>query len=166
MVRFCGTKLRPEDMWMMKKLAKFTMNKFITPSVQKKLSVKIRFVESIDNWSGECYYLGCVDGIRRFEINISLKRMRKNGKNVLTRLLDPMKTLIHELIHVKQYANNQMFDYTNGNTKFEGKVYRREFSYNQYWDCPWEIEAYGRTDGVFEMFLSNIKKEAKEKGYV
>ena len=92
-----------------------------------------------------------------------MSKINNRAKKQIFRLKEPMKTLIHELIHVKQYANNQLFDYVDGDSKFEGWVYKRTESVEEYWDSPWEIEAYGRTDGVYEMFCVQHNKKLRAK---
>lgn len=162
MLTFSGKKLHQDDMKVMREVSKYTLNKFIPRCVQNKIQIKVFLVDNMKDWSGECYYIGNEDGIRKFEVTASLSRMNKRAKNPLARMKQPMKTLIHELIHVKQYANNQMFDYIDGNTKFEGKIYKKASDYQAYWDSPWEIESYGRTDGIYEMFSIEWKKRAKK----
>lgn len=154
MLTFSGKKLHKDDMKVLRNVAKYTLNKFIVPCVQQKIRVRVNLVDTLMGWSGECYYLGNENGIRTFDITVSVRKYKPNAKKVLTRMSDPMRTLIHELIHVKQYANNQLFDYIDGDTKFEGRVFKRagDNDYEKYWDSPWEVEAYGRTDGVFAMF--------------
>ena len=71
---------------------------------------------------------------------------------------DIFKTLAHEMVHLKQYARNelkasiaisQVATGLSFGTTWMGKFY--EFKKNQhgYWDAPWEIEAYGRELGLY-----------------
>lgn len=159
MLRFTGKKLHKSEKQLLSDVAKFTLNKFIPKSIQKKLNITIKICDSFDKgWQGECEYVGNENNIRKFNIVISLKSMNKQAKDLTKKLKEPIKTIIHEMVHVKQYANNQLFDYIDGNTKFEGKVYKNAKTYTDYWDMPWEIEAYGRTEGIYEQFLINQKK--------
>jgi hypothetical protein len=162
MLRFSGKKLHKDDMKLMREVSKFTMDKFIKKSTQDTIYVRVKLVDDMKGWSGECYYMGNFDGIRVFDVKVSVAKINKRAKNPFARLQDPMKTLIHELVHVKQYANNQLFDYKDGASKFEGWIYKRSDSLEDYWDSPWEIEAYGRTEGLFEMFVHDMKKRAKK----
>jgi hypothetical protein len=54
-----------------------------------------------------------------------------------------------------------MFDYVNGDTKFEGKIYATNNSSESYWFAPWEVEAHGYQDGLFQLFLEDLKKKRK-----
>ena len=70
---------------------------------------------------------------RTFEIEVE----------VTLRLRRLLETLAHEMVHVKQYARNELHvEYTN--------CWKNEFyTKTDYWDCPWEIEAHGRELGLF-----------------
>lgn len=66
-----------------------------------------------------------------------------------------MLALAHELIHVKQYAKNEMFDYQNralyGATRFKNEVYwAQQMSYRE---LPWEKEAYAKEKKVMNAWV-------------
>ena len=79
---------------------------------------------------------------REFEIELSLKL----GRNEL------LKALAHEMVHVKQYATGELFQYSIGGAghRYQGKKYSANM---EYYDCPWEIEAYGREVGLYRLYL-------------
>ena len=100
------------------------------------------------------------DGVRPREFTIELDSTVKI-RNLLI-------TLAHEMVHIKQWAKDEMYEYTNtmGLVRFKGeKIHLGE---TDYWDYPWEIEAYGKQLGLFvrfceEMGLSdceNMKEDA------
>lgn len=61
-----------------------------------------------------------------------------------------LKTLAHEMVHVKQYAMGELADLDRqGKVKFNNKKYSRD---TFYWMQPWEIEAYGREYGLYRMY--------------
>lgn len=71
---------------------------------------------------------------------------------------DPMiRTLAHEMVHVKQYIRNQLgkqMTVTKGGgfkiaTKWEGEYWTPAKHEDPYFDSPWEVEAYGREIGMF-----------------
>ena len=70
-----------------------------------------------------------------------------------------MVDLGHELIHVKQYLNNEIFDYTDGAVRYKGSYFDSSYQDNEelYYDSPWEIEAYGREQGLFKMFVTKMR---------
>jgi hypothetical protein len=162
MLRITGKKLNKEEKEILKECAKFTLDKFVTKSKQKRISVIVEIgEEKLNGWSGQCEYLGRENNIRKFRVYISSKKVNKNAKDVIKKMRDPLLTIIHELVHVKQYVNCQLFDYKDGKTKFEGKVYENCKQYEKYWDMPWEIEAYGRTEGVWDQFVTTQRKLRK-----
>ena len=68
------------------------------------------------------------------------------------REMSMLKILAHEMVHVKQYATNQLKEKKVNNkvvTTWMGKIYDDTF----YWDQPWEIEAYGIENGLLAKFL-------------
>lgn len=73
---------------------------------------------------------------------------------------DIFKTLAHELVHVKQYAKNQLykrFGLSKGGIRtesvWEGKTWRPKRQEHKYFDSPWEVEAYGREIGLYQRWL-------------
>jgi hypothetical protein len=38
--------------------------------------------------------------------------------------------------------------------RYKGQMYREDMNY---WDCPWEIEAFGRELGLYKMFMESEK---------
>jgi hypothetical protein len=50
-------------------------------------------------------------------------------------------TLAHEIVHVKQFVHNEMYDYANhGKIRWKGKII--DSNRVAYRNQPWEIEAY------------------------
>ena len=65
-------------------------------------------------------------------------------------------TLAHEMVHVKQWAKDEMYEYYNTPkmVRFKGKKFNMDDV--DYWDYPWEIEAYGRQLGLFVRFCEDV----------
>ena len=88
------------------------------------------------------------DGYRPKEFTIELDSTAKI-RNLLI-------TLAHEMVHVKQWAKNEMYEYLNtmGMVRFKGeKIHLKK---TEYWDYPWEIEAYGKQLGLFVRFCEHM----------
>lgn len=66
----------------------------------------------------------------------------------------PLKTLAHEMVHVKQFARNELKDTMAGKQKWLGKTYDKV----PYWELPWEIEANGRERGLILKFLTETNR--------
>ena len=76
-----------------------------------------------------------------------------NKKTMLT-------VLAHEMVHVKQYAMGQL-DYVERRKLMRwGKDHFNTQKMN-YWDYPWEIEAFGRELGLVIMFQDVEHKRKK-----
>ena len=86
------------------------------------------------------------DGYRPKEFTIALDTT-VNHRNLLI-------NLAHEMVHVKQWAKNEMYEYMEPHmVRFKGeKIHLNEVDY---WDYPWEIEAYGRQFGLLIRFCEN-----------
>ena len=65
--------------------------------------------------------------------------------------LDAIFTLAHEMVHVKQWAKGEMYEYTVPDMV---RFHKTKFNMADinYWDYPWEIEAFGRQLGLFVRF--------------
>ena len=63
-------------------------------------------------------------------------------------------TLAHEMVHVKQWAKNEMYEYYKLD---EVRFNKTKFNMAEidYWDYPWEIEAYGKQLGLFVRFCED-----------
>ena len=68
-----------------------------------------------------------------------------SGKEIL-------KTLAHEFVHVKQYVYEEL---NEEQTQWQGKPFDSDAV--DYFELPWEIEAYGREEGLWNNFA---KKES------
>ena len=71
---------------------------------------------------------------------------------------DVVQTLSHEMVHVKQYAKNELGAersmVAKGKslhlaTKWKGEWWTPSKKEDPYFDAPWEIEAYGREVGLW-----------------
>ena len=157
MIRIDKDNLDKSDLKCFRKAAKFAMDKFLTKSQQNKMTIFIDF--NSDNhlnnkWQGECSYIGYENGRKRF--NVTLRNTIDNrAKNTILRRANTLRTLFHEMTHVKQYMCGELFDYANGNVKHQGYVYENF----DYWDCPWEIEAYGMSETMFHQFYQQNWQE-------
>ena len=68
-----------------------------------------------------------------------------------------IKTLAHELVHVKQFARGEFKD-----TKYPNLSRRNKQIINHdrvdYWDLPWEIEAFGREYGMYRRYTNHLRE--------
>jgi|TARA_B110000211_G_C13965224_1_gene502435 hypothetical protein len=71
-------------------------------------------------------------------------------------------TLAHEMVHVKQWAKDEMYEYLNtiGMVRFKGEKVHLDSL--EYWDQPWEIEAYGKQLGLFIRYCENMNFDRED----
>lgn len=67
-----------------------------------------------------------------------------------------LKTLAHEMVHVKQYARNELRHVAKGGGRLH-KWFNETIDDEKvnYWDLPWEIEAFGREQGLFVRYIES-----------
>jgi hypothetical protein len=138
-----------------KKAAKFYGKYLLGNKLYKNISLIIKFEKfGKDN----CDYAYCDwtdDNHQSREFRITIDS-RLNKKEMLL-------ALAHEMVHVKQYAKGEMKDIFRPTrmVKWQGEKYLHEEM--DYWEQPWEIEAYGRERGLYFKFINYLKEgEPKE----
>lgn len=83
--------------------------------------------------------------IFQIEVNSNIRKKR-----------DIFETIAHEMVHVKQYATRELVQPARGNfQRWQGYDYTDGTM--DYWDEPWEIEAYGRSIGLFSRFVDQYQ---------
>ena len=94
------------------------------------------------------------DGYRSREFTIEL--------DTTVKIRNLLITLAHEMVHVKQWAKDEMYEYMNGAglVRFKGEKIHLELT--DYWDYPWEIEAYGKQLGLFVRFCEYMGFERED----
>jgi hypothetical protein len=173
MLQISSNYVAKSDVAMIKKYARFVLDKFVKKSVQARANIKIRIVDehdlddSIDKedlrkYRAWCYYDGIINEKRSFTVILNIKQI-KRSKNQLTRLSNLLIDLGHELVHIKQYLNNEIFDYVSGEIRYKGSYFDSSYHENEelYYDSPWEIEAYGRELGLYKMFCNKLWEGGK-----
>ena len=167
----------------LRRYSNFVLDKLKVPKKKRSLCiVSLVFVTMDDMTSAEerkqykeaqawVHDRGMKRGKRTFEIQMKSSRIKRRRKKIQFQFKHVMLDLAHELTHVKQYLNGELFDYASGDARYKGKYYaepvrfEKEFSTNDdlYYDTPWEIEAFGREWGMWRRFHLQLKKEEKAK---
>lgn len=98
----------------------------------RTLEIEVKFKNIPGDTVGYCMMM---DSNREFEIEI------QKGMGVK----DIVTTVVHEMVHVKQYARRQMTDVltTSGRAKWKGATVHPD---TKYYELPWEKEAYRMQD--------------------
>ena len=102
---------------------------------------------------------------RSFKIILDHHRMETNEMTGEERtdmewFVEILKTLAHELVHVKQYVLGELRSRDVG-LLYKG-INHEAMNLMEYFELPYEIEAYGREKGLLYGFMvtwSNIEKE-------
>jgi hypothetical protein len=131
----------------------------------KKVRDKLKIFVDVDtkhtrnDCYGECDPLGRNPntGLKEFRIYCvhQPKKIPKEKNNVF-------KTIAHEMVHLKQYTTGELGAFLIATksisgkaltaTRWQGKLYKTredDSDDNEYYDSPWEIEAYGREVGLY-----------------
>jgi hypothetical protein len=93
---------------------------------------------------GFCVNTDCTNKLPR-DFIVELNKTKNN--NTLIR------TLAHELVHVKQFARGEMFELPNGQIMWKGRKCHR----TKYDDLPWEKDAFNLEVKLTEGILWNNK---------
>lgn len=132
--------------------ARFFADKLMDPRMVRNLTIDLEIRADLDI-DGECVD---EDGIRNPRwFTIALKRQDD--------LEEMIKTLGHEMVHVKQHAKNELQSGvmipTKGGlrmtSRWMGKIWKPKTREDHYYDSPWEIEAYGREVGLYQKWLAH-----------
>ena len=126
-----------------KDLTRFCAEMLMSKRMADSLLIRIEFIKDLDNqYDGDCEYVDEESRPKEFliRVNDSLKLSKK------------LRTICHEMVHVKQYATGEMRYMWRParHTKFQGTLYPDEV---EYWDSPWEIEAFGREPGLYTRWI-------------
>ena len=175
MIAVTSNYLRQKDLAMVRKYTRFVLNKLVRPCVQRKSRITVKILGEqeirdaadlldLKKYKAWCTYDGIDEqGRKKFTVILDQKNLNRLGKKPLTRLKNILVDLGHELVHVKQYLNNEIFDYKDGGVRYKGIVFDDSYYENEeaYYDSPWEIEAYGREWGLYRMFVNKLKEESR-----
>ena len=129
---------------------KFYAKSLMSKAICNKLIIDIEIETELDDYNlGECFPEDESKNPRYFTI----KLLRSDSDNMI-------KALAHEMVHVKQYAKNQLSYKFKGAKKLNpkldfvwmGKFWKPKKNEHIYWDSPWELEAYAKEPGLFYKF--------------
>ena len=140
---------------LLKEAAEFFAAQLMDPRMVRNIVLDIEVRDSAFDVQGECVDEDGCRNPRFFTIGL-----RKQN------LDDMIKTLAHEMVHVKQHAKNELQTGVIGVhrggicvlSRWQGEVWKPKRKEDHYYDSPWEIEAYGREVGLFCKWLEYLKK--------
>jgi hypothetical protein len=107
--------------------------------------------------------------IRNLDVNVSIRTLEENYCGFchendtrdftieVNRKLDTfdfVTTVIHEMIHVKQYVKRELVDdHEKGRTRWKSRTYSFEMEYD---DQPWEKEAHRWDEIIASEFMCEV----------
>lgn len=108
-------------------------------NLHRNINVKVVFDKKIKDYGyAEIVGYNSKNKPREFEITI---HPGIGAKYIL-------ETVAHEMVHIKQFVNGE----TNESLS-KWLHYKVDSDNMDYWDLPWEIEAYGREAGLLTKFV-------------
>jgi hypothetical protein len=134
----------------------FFAEKLLSKNSINKIKLTIKFKSNfIKNHGLEAECIWEDDNYRPKEFTIHLDSKLSERKII--------QALAHEMTHVKQYTKNEVFDFikTSNIIKWKGKKF--DIDKIDYWECPWEIEAYGYEKCLYQLFKIHCKKNKISK---
>ena len=126
---------------LVKEVAEFCANKLFSKKLNHRITIRIYLDRKMENagevWSND------EDKFRPRNFQMNLNKAKK--------IKELLRTICHEMVHVKQFAKNELvfLDKPYNKVKFKNEY----FDCDEYWDCPWEIEAYGREPGLYTRWV-------------
>jgi len=126
-----------------KRAALYYAEQLISPKLRENIYLRIKFNPKIEVY-GYAQILEYNESRKAREFEIEL--------NPNIGAAEILKTLAHEMTHIKQYAYSE----TN-ETLTRWKGLRLNPDNIDYWEQPWEIEAHGMETGLFQKFAIKEK---------
>ena len=169
MLRIQAAYLTKQDKKLFSFFANWVLKRFVKPSIRKNSIITVQFVDpktlppqeekDLNKYKAWSEYNGIQNDKRNFTITLDkvMLSRKKNVKDSIYRLEDAIECLGHELVHIKQYLNGEMFDYKEGDVRYRGQRFSSWEEEEKYWFTPWELEAYGYEQGLFAVFKKRYK---------
>ena len=138
----------PRNADKLEEAARFFAAQLLHPRTVQNIEIDLEIVRTLDV-EGECVSEDDHKNPRYFTI-----RLRQQP------IEDMIRVLGHEMVHVKQYAKNELskqFRVARGGVRigsmWHGQWWDPKGKEDGYWDAPWEIEAYGREVGLYHKWF-------------
>jgi hypothetical protein len=128
----------------------YAANRLMSERLHNNIEVFVTFKDLKTKECGFCWPEDFDERTHRFFcIEVNTTKTRRNQ----------IRTLLHEMVHVKQYAKGELRDDRRSTqlSRWLGELHKDE-DYD-YWELPWEIEAYGREEGLYRMYTRHKQLE-------
>jgi len=127
---------KEKDVELFREVLQFAADRLISKQLQKKIFITLAVQSLPANVNAFCEWEDNYINPREFKITLS-PRMSLEKK---------IQAIFHEMVHVKQYAKNELRERFQPNHKMYWKkefIDRNEVAYR---DLPWEVEAFHLQD--------------------
>jgi hypothetical protein len=121
----------------------FYADQLLTAKMLENVNLKVKFIKTSGDVFGYASVEERTDYGKARDFLIEMNPII-GGRNIL-------KSLAHEMVHIKQYAYSETNDTL---TRWKGTYVKEDMDY---WIQPWEIEAYGMEAGLFRKFVIQEK---------
>lgn len=117
----------------------YYIGRLMSTHMLKNIAINVSIRKKVENNDeGFCEVTGWNSLSKPREFKIVIKKDDSVRKMLMT--------LAHEVVHVKQYAVGEL---SENHASWRGKRVNEDVDY---WESPWEIEAFGRERGLYTMF--------------
>lgn len=142
---------RPEVAKLLRQALQFYARQLFNKGGHRGITLKVILKDDPSTSYADEPEQGCV-GVTHYDHNYVPTKFEMELLKTDLRLL--FHNAAHEMVHVKQFRDRSMSSYMD---TWKGKKLRKG---TDYWDEPWEIEAYGREYGLFERYMEkyNLKQ--------
>jgi hypothetical protein len=123
----------------------FYADLLFSKQLKSRTTIIVEFVKKLSkDYEGECEIIGY--GRKNKPRHFVVRVVYKN-----TSLSKILRVIAHEMVHAKQFALGETDDQL---TTWMGE---RIPENTNYWDHPWEIDAFGRQEGLITRFVKYKK---------
>jgi hypothetical protein len=162
MIKVRGDKLSRRDRRFLKRAAQYTMDYLLPVNSKIKINFVIgpRAADESEDFNAVCTYIRKAE----FEIWINQNKINKRAKTLLGKFGKILSYVVHELVHVKQYASSELV-HVGDKYRYRGRLYNqpKDGDEDAYFESPEEIEAYGRELHLVKRFVKHWKKVKDEQ---
>lgn len=147
---------------LVREMTKWACHKFFNKNTYRQLKLSVKIKPPFDDYFvGETWNDKGISSPKIFTIIIS-----KDLNNFFFKT-----TFLHELVHIKQYAKNELYDYNvigdeRKHVRFKDKIYEDKMDENEteleYLYQPWEVEARGMEEALMIEFNQYMKGRKKK----
>lgn len=129
---------------------KWMLPALIGSRLTKNIDLHVRFVPNLGDCVGDCDWIDNNANPRQFLIRVSSSQSERQQ----------LITLAHELVHLKQFVTNEMFDYAGVGELTRWKQRVIDPNRIAYRNLPWEKDAMKMQGVLVKEYLAWLKSQS------